>query len=334
MSKTDRTKYERIDLNLFRVFDAVMTHRSVAGASQELGVTASAVSHALSRLRKLLDDELFVPSPDGMFPTPRAAGFAPNIRDALASISGALNSRPFDAIKAVRTFGIAASDFSAGLIVPRLLRRILARAPSASLQIVPLGRLDIVRQLDEGRLDVVLGWFDSLPERVRRRTLLQEQEAMVVRAGHPLAGQPVTRPKLFAYPHVVVDFTGTEGQAEDGFFNDRGLLRRVWIERLLVETSGKGRRLVGRVAATVPTYGLVAPIVNATDMIATLPERLARESVKRDRLVMLDLPYTPLSVAVEMVWHERVESDAGARWLLDQVIEAGDEAQNAGQTEC
>ena len=237
MSKTERTKYERVDLNLFRVFDAVMTHRSVAGATQELGVTASAVSHALNRLRKLLGDELFVPNPDGMFPTPRAAELAPTIRDGLANIVSALNARPFEPAKAVRTFGIAASDFPAGIIVPRLLRRILAHAPSASLRVVPLGRLDIVRQLDEGRLDVVLGWFDALPDRVKRQTLLQEQEAMVVRAGHPLIGQPITRPKLFAYPHVVVEFTGTEEQADDGFLSDRGVLRRIWIERLLVEPS-------------------------------------------------------------------------------------------------
>ena len=322
--------YKRVDLNLFRVFDAIMTHRSVAGASRELDVTPSAVSHALARLRKLLDDDVFVPGADGMLPTPRAAELAPTVRNGLGSIARALESCPFDPATAVRTFGVAASDLTATTVLPLVMARMLTLAPNTSLRISPLGRMDIVQQLDDGRLDLVLGWFDALPSRMRRQTLMLEQEAMVVRSRHPLTQEKVTRQRLFAFPHIVVEFTGSEDQATDGFLDDRGLVRRTWIERLLVETGGKGKPLVGRVAATTPNYGSVVPMLEATDMIATLPRRLAVRAVERDGLSMLDLPYPPLSVAVDMVWHERAETNPGLRWLIGLVELAGKAAEASG----
>lgn len=322
-------RYERVDLNLFRVFDAIMSHRSVAGASRELGVTPSAVSHALTRLRKLLDDDLFLPSTDGMLPTPRAIELAPSIRDGLGSIARVLDARPFDPAKIVRAFGIAASHLPATVILPPLLARLLSQAPNASVRVFPMGRRDTVQQLDDGRLDLIIGWFETLPPRMRRQTLMWEQEAMVVRAGHPLTLQKVTRQRLFAFPHVVVEFTGSEDHANDGFIDERGVMRRIWIERLLVEASESGRRLVGRVAATVPDFAAIAPMLAVTDLIATLPARLARRTVERDGLVMLDLPYQPLSVAIEMVWHERSDSNPVVRWLLDQVAIAADQVQAA-----
>ena len=319
--------YKRVDLNLFRVFDAIMTHKSVAGASRELDVTPSAVSHALARLRKLLNDDLFVLSSDGMSPTPRAVQLAPSIRDGLGNIARVLDSTPFDPATAVRIFGIAASDLTATTVLPFVMARMLKLAPNTSIRIQPLGRMDVVQQLDDGRLDLVMGWFDALPSRMRRQALMWEQEAMVVRSQHPLTIGKVTRQKLLAYPHIVVEFTGSEDQATDGFLDDRGLFRRTWIERLLVETSGEGKLLVGRVAVTTPNYGSIIPMLEATDMIATLPRRLALRAVKRDGLCMLELPYPPLSVAVEMVWHERAEANSGLRWLIDLVQLAGKEAE-------
>ena len=309
---------ERLDLNLFRVFDMIMVHRSVAAASRELGVTASAVSHALTRLRKLLDDEVFVAGPNGMIPTQRAIELAPGIREGLGSLVRALDARPFNPAQMLRTFGVACSDLPGSTILPVVMTRLLSLAPNASLKVFPIGRTDVVESLDDGRIDLVVGWFDKLPDRCRRQTLMREQEAMVVRAGHPLTRQKVTRQKLFAFPHTVVEFTGSKAEVGDGFVDERGVVRRTWIERLLIETSGRSRHVVGRVALTLPSYGSVAAVVEATDMIATLPRRLAKRSVERDGLVMLDLPYSPLSVAVEAVWHERSDKSRSLCWLIEQ----------------
>ena len=320
---------ERLDLNLFRVFDTIMVHRSVAAASRELGVTASAVRHALTRLRKLLDDEVFVAGPNGMVPTQKAIELAPGIREGLGSLVRALDARPFAPAQMVRTFGVAASDLPGITILPGVMTRLLSSAPNASLKVFPMGRMDIVESLDDGRIDLVVGWFDTLPDRLRRQTLMRDREAMVVRAGHPLTQQKVTRQRLFAFPHTVVEFTGSKADVGDGFIDERGVVRRTWIERLLVETSGRGRHVVGRVTLTLPSYGSVAAIVEATDMIATLPLRLARRSVARDGLVMLDLPYPPLSVAVEAVWHERSDSNPGLCWLVEQFKAAAAQVEAA-----
>ena len=308
-----------VDLNLFRVFDMIMIHRSVVATGRELGVTASAVSHALTRLRRLLDDDLFISSAEGMVPTQRAIELHPGIRDGLGSITQALDARPFDPGQLFRAFGIAGSGWPGSILLPQIMARLLTLAPHANLRLFPLGRTDVVENLDDSRIDLVIGWFNKLPDRLRRQVLMHDQEAMVARAGHPLTGQKVTRQKLFGYPHAVIEFTGSKTDVGDGFLDDRGAERRTWIERLLIETRGKSRHLVGRVALTLPDYTAMVPVLLATDMIATLPLRLARRARDRDALVILDLPYAPLSVPVEMVWHERADDNPASRWLREMI---------------
>ena len=311
-----------IDLNLFRVFEAVMQHRSVSGAARELGVTASAVSHALSRLRQALDDELFVAGDAGMEPTRRALELAPSVTDGLERIASAVASKPFNPSRTPRTFRIAAADYSAVAILPHFVGRIARTAPQINLRVFPFSRLDVVRQLDEGRIDLLLGWFSELPDRLRRATILVEREAIVARVGHSLAQGVVTIERLLAFPHIVVELTGSEDQAVDGFLDDRGVTRRVWIERLLIEMGNGDQSLVGRVAVTVPYFAAVPPMLRVTDMVATLPRRLALRAAQLGELVVLDLPYAPLDVTFEAVWHQRADRDAGLAWLIRELVGA------------
>jgi len=118
---------------------------------------------------------------------------------------------------------------------------------------------------------------------------------------------------------VVVELTGGEEQAGDGFLNERGVSRRIWIERLLMEMSDPDQGLIGRVAISVPHYATVPALLHGTDMVATLPRRFAGE---HPSLVVLDLPYEPLLVDVEAIWHQRADGDAGVRWLIGAVADA------------
>jgi DNA-binding transcriptional LysR family regulator len=313
---------KKLDLNLFKVFQAVLHHRSVSAAARELGVTASAVSHALARLRQAIGDDLFVSSETGMEPTPRARELAPGVQQGLERISLAISAKPFVAAETMRTFRIAATDNVAITMLPQLVQRTAKLAPNLNLSIFPFSRLDVIRELDEGRLDFVIGWFRDLPDRMRRATIAVENEAIVVRAGHPLTQGPVTKARLFAFPHIVVELTGSEAEANDGFLDDRGVFRRVWIERLLIEMGDDDHSLIGRVAVSVPHYGAVAPMLLVSDMVATLPRRLASAAAAQGTVVLLDLPYEPLAVPVEAVWHERSDGDPGIQWLIDQLIQA------------
>ena len=312
----------RIDLNLFRVFEAVMEHRTIAGAGRELNVTASAVSHALSRLRQALSDDLFVPGKDGMEPTQRARELAPAIRDGLSRIEAAIGEEPFVPAESVRTFRIATSDYGAVTILAPMVSSVANAAPQIELKVFPVGRMDAVRRLDEGRIDVLIGWFEGLPEHIRRTTIFVEKEAIVVRPGHPLTQGPITTARLFSYPYVVVELTGTEDLSTEGFLDDRGVWRRVWIDRLLIETSAENAGHVAHVAVSVPHYAAVPYMLRTTDMVATLPLSLARDAERQGSLVIVDLPYEPLSVPVEAIWHQRNDADPGLRWLVGELIAA------------
>jgi DNA-binding transcriptional LysR family regulator len=311
---------ERIDLNLFRVFEAILHERSVAGAARVLGVTPSAVSHALSRLRRALGDELFLQGEGGMEPNARALELAPSVRGGLTLLEDALASRPFVAEESARTFRISASDYGTAAILAGLIERLGGANPMLQLRIFPYSRVDVIRHLDEGRLDLVIGWFGELPPRMRRTHLLVEKEAVVVRPGHPLTEGPVALERLLEFQYVVVEATGTEDQPSDGFIDERGVWRRVWIDRLLLENSAKDKDVVGHVAVSLPHYAAVPEILAATDMVATLPERLARRAMDNGTLVILDLPYEPLNVDVEAVWHQRAERDSGVQWLLKELV--------------
>ena len=215
-------RYRNTDLNLFALFEALLKHRSVAAASGQLGVTPSAASHGLARLRRLLNDELFVRGPDGFQLTPKASELAPTVAQGLAMLSSALEKRGFDPAETIRVFVIAATDYTTGLVLPRLVPKLIKEAPGAHLRVFPVGRTDLVQHLDDGRVDLVLGWFDVLPDRIIRRTLLLEDETVVVRAGHPLLKGKLTRERILRYPHVVVELTGTEHTARNGFFRRQG----------------------------------------------------------------------------------------------------------------
>jgi DNA-binding transcriptional LysR family regulator len=312
----------RIDLNLFRVFDAVMQHRSVGKAGQALSVTSSAISHALSRLRQTIGDELFISNGSSMQPTPRALELASDIREGLENFQLALTTKPFAPKEAVRTFCIAASDQVSLLILPPLVKRLTTNAPNVDLRVFPLNRLDVIRQLQSDQVDLVIGWFSGLPEGMRRSTLYQEQEAIVVRAGHPLTHGKVTKERLFEFPHVVVEMTGTEEHERDGFMNEQGVARRVWIERALLEFQDERINLVGRIAVCVPHFAAVVPLLQVTDMVATLPRRLALLAKTQTPLVLLDLPYLPITVNVEMVWHQRADRNMGVQWLIKELASA------------
>jgi DNA-binding transcriptional LysR family regulator len=308
-----------VDLNLFRVFDALMLHRSVREASRLLSVSPSAVSHALNRLRETIGDQLFIPGESGMEPTRRALELAARVREGLESFALALTAKPFVPMEAVRTFRIAASDNTSVIILPLLVKRLVKSAPQVDLRVFPLNRLDVVRQLKRGEIDLVIGWFGELPDGMLRATLFREEEAVVVRTGHPLTQEKVTKEKLFEYSHVVVELTGTEEHQADGFMHDKGVAHRVWIERALLEFQGENIDLVGRAAVCVPHFAAVPPLLQATDLVATLPRRLALWAARHFSLVLLDLPYTPKTVDIEMVCDQSADRDSGLRWLIGEL---------------
>ncbi len=313
-------RLSQLDLNLLNVFDAVMRHRRVTEAAEALALSPSAVSHALSRLRRVLNDELFVRDDEGMTPTPRALELASDVRHGLALLERALDTGPFQPGQSARTFRIAAGDYASAFLLPPLVQRLGRVAPHVNLRVVPVNRTDIGRMLNTGAVDLVIGWFDALPQELCRRVVLREDGGLVVSAGHPLAEGPLTLERIYAFPHLVVDLTGEEELSRDGFYEDRGLVRRVWMDRVVLQSRAQPGD-AARVALRLPHFMAVPHFLRGSDLVATLPGRLARWATADGSLIFLGPVLSPETVDIEAVWHSRAETDQGLAWLVGTLVE-------------
>src|SRR5919201_2196930 len=188
---------QAIDLNLLRVFDAVLQERSVTAAAGRLGLTQPAVSNALSRLRKLLGDALFVRTPAGMDATPFARGVAEPVRQALALLDSALAHGPgFEPATATRAFRFYMSDLGQIEFLPPLVERVQKAAPGVRLEAVGLDTEDISDALAAGALDLAMGFLPGLGPPVQRQALFRDPYLCLMRADHPSIGDRLTK-KLF-----------------------------------------------------------------------------------------------------------------------------------------
>jgi DNA-binding transcriptional LysR family regulator len=204
LSKT-APKLGALDLNLLLVFDAIVRDRSVTRAGHRLGLSQPAMSHALTRLRHMLTDELFVRSPNGMVPTPRAEELATPIRIALDGLQQSLEPVQFEPTKATTTFRIAVDNYAAIVLVAPIAAHIAGIAPGVKLDFRPSGTLDVLDLLDRSELHLAMGPAGAQGERFSHRRLLQDQFVVVHRKGHPAAkAQEFSTEKLTTLPQLEI----------------------------------------------------------------------------------------------------------------------------------
>lgn len=304
MHDTHDVNLAGIDLNLLVVLDALLGERHVTRAAARVGLTQSAASHALARLRTLLDDPILVRGPGGqLVATERALAIAPRLRRSLDDLAIALRGEPgFDPATARRTFRIATVDYTELILLPTLIERLTRDAPGIDLWVVP-PHDDPAPALAAGEIDAAIGvWTDRpWPAGTYRKRLFDDNFRCVVRAGHPAAKQRLTLARFCELSHLLVAPRGTRGS----FVDDA-------LERL-----GRTRR----VAVAVPHF-LVAPhVIASSDLIVTLAARVAAAVAERFDLALLPPPVELASFTTSLVWHERGHHDAGQRWLRDQLVE-------------
>jgi DNA-binding transcriptional LysR family regulator len=295
-------KWGAIDLNLLVVFDAVMQERSVTRAGSRLGLSQLAMSHALTRLRHTLKDELFVRSPKGMVPTPRAEGLALPVRAALEGLQHSLEPTGFDPLSATRTFSVAVDNYAAVVLVGPIAVRITKSAPQLSLAFRPSGTLNLLELLDGGALDLAIGTFGKQGERFSTQPLLQDGFVAVLRKGHPAMGKRALSIETFAaLPHLEIS---SAHHATD--FIDEALARK---------------KLKRRIALRAPFLSAVGILVTS-DMVSILPRRIAEELVRNRPLVMHPLSPASPSIETAMLWPRRLADQPAHRWLRDMVCQA------------
>jgi len=289
-----------LDLNLLRVFDAVLHDRTVTAAAVRLRLTQPAVSNALGRLRQLLGDPLFVRTASGMEATPFARGVADPVRQALALIENALAHGPgFEPATAARAFRFYMSDLGQVEFLPPLVERVQRLAPGVRLEAVAVDIEDIGDALASGALDIVVGFLPGLGPPIARRALFRDPYVCLMRADHPI--ERLTRKKFLEASHALVTY--------------RAGGHRVIEEAL--ERAGVARRI----ALRVPHFTVMPMVLERTDLILTLPARVARVYERRGRFKSLPPPVPIPAAEVAVHWHERFDGDPGNRWLRQQVVE-------------
>ncbi len=291
--------WRAFDLNLLIVFEALMQDGSVTRAGKRLGMSQPAMSHALNRLRYLLKDQLFIRTPKGMVPTPRAEQLALPLRHALAEMQRALEPETFVAAQANRRFAIATNNYAAIVMAAPLVAAVSAAAPLVQLDLRPSGTLDVFDLLDHGDLDLAIGTFDNVGERFGSAALLEDRFVAVMRRGHPAGRGTLSAAAFGALRHVAISSSG-----DDTGFIDRSLATR-----------GTKRRIALRLP-----YLSAGPVLAKSDMVATLSRRVAEALVRGAALQLRELPFTSPSVRTSLLWHRRFDGYPAHRWLRDLVV--------------
>jgi len=294
------------DLNLLVIFRAIMSRGSIAGAAEEVGLSPSAVSHALARLRVMLNDELFFRTAEGVSPTDRARELNADIESGLGFISTAISRQhQFVPAEAERVFTMQVADYVSGFLLPRLAQRLQTEAPRVSIEILPFSvssesvwdRVDMQVRLTPGRLK---------PEVVRSRRLLADEIVVLMRPGHPCANEPMTAELYAAQPHVKLSQSATGTTVIDDVLAARGLKRHM--------------------AMTVANWFEIPDIVSNSDLIAIAPRRLLRLDARVAVLKAAPLPLEEVVFSFDLCWDLRTEREPGQKWLRTVVSEIFQEA--------
>ncbi len=299
--------FAAFDLNLLRVFDAMMLELSTVRAGERIGLSQPAVSSALSRLRHALGDELFVRDGNRMLPTARAVELQAAVREALARVEDALSAgAAFDPANSAQSFMMVGSDYFSTLLMPQLAARLSPLAPSATFQMIDAPSSGAFALLGEGRADLVVDRKLETPEWIASRRLFHSWLVCVARRGHPLLAKAGVAPGaqipldvFCAAPHVLRSADGAKAGTIEPALAQLGLQRRI--------------------VMTVPHFQAVALAVADSDLVGSLPVRFARLVAGQLGLDMFMPPFESPSMEVTMYWHRRMDRDAASVWLRGHV---------------
>ncbi|MES2946517.1 MAG: LysR family transcriptional regulator [Pseudomonadota bacterium] len=291
-----------IDLNLLVIFSQLLTEKKVSKVAENLGLGQPAVSNALARLRKLFGDELFLRTSSGMLPTPFASQLAESINDALGMIHGAVNARnTFDPSSSQRRFSIGMTDIGEIYFLPLLMEKLQTLAPAVSISTVRNTAINLKDAMEAGHIDLAIGLLPQLKAGFFQRRLFVQQYVCMFRKGHRLGGQAMQSADFYAADHVAIVSAGTGHNKVDEVLDSSSPQRKVKL--------------------TVPHFVAIGHILQSTDLLATVPERLAERMATPFGLQYVAHPVKLPEIAINLFWHAKYQKDPANQWLRSLVFD-------------
>lgn len=292
----------KIDLNLLVVFNQLFLDRKVSLAAEKLDLSQPAVSNALKRLRLLLGDELFLRTSRGMEPTPYAQQLAEPVGYALSTLHSALNQRSsFDPITSQRTFSLAMTDIGEIYFMPLLMDALAVQAPNVTISTVRNNAMSLREDMEAGTVDLAIGLLPNLQTGFFQRRLFQQRYVCIYRQGHPQAQAPLSVKNFSSLEHLVVVSANTGHGEVDTLLERTGIKRNIRLK--------------------VPHFTAVGHILQKTNLIATVPERLAARLVETFALETSPHPVSLPPIAINLFWHSKYHRDPANRWLRQLIFE-------------
>jgi DNA-binding transcriptional LysR family regulator len=286
-----------LDLNLLTLFDALLETKSVTLASRKIGLSQPAISYSLAKLRATFDDPLFIRIDNQMRPTPRALAMAPQIKRIIHIVQGELlNFSVFDAALSTRQYQFCMSDIGEAYFLPPLVRRIWKESPHATVRTKSLSPADLTVALEDGAVDLAVGYFPDLRKGGFYQQQLFESTFMCVASkDNPSLRAGCGMQEYREAAHVTVQFEGRSAE-----FIDRHLNRL---------------KLTRRVVLAVPHFMTLAEIIPQTELIATVPKEVALQLAKSQQIAMHELPFVAPRFSLKQFWHKRNHEDPANQWL-------------------
>ena len=289
-------RLNKVDLNLFVVFDAIYMQGNLTRAAEVLCITQPAVSNALARLRLTYDDALFVRTGKGMVPTPLSENIISSIQSALQLLSTSLQeSQNFEPFESEKTFRLSMNDMAEAMIMPKLLSQLQKQAPKAGIECCYVPRDEIERELAAGSLDIALDAPFVAVGQMQTQALLKQRYACAVRKDHPKIGDAISLDEYLALDHLQVS-SRRKGRG----YEDIGLNRL-----------GRQRKVKMR----VQHYQVAPLLVAQTDMALTVPISMAQNY----DLKILELPYSLPALDWNIYWHKSADQDQANLWLRNLI---------------
>lgn len=292
---------KNIDLRLLAIVSELHKTRSVSEAAEHLGLSQSAVSMSLAKLRKHFNDPIFVRTSTGMEPTPHAADLIQLLKRAEEMLQTALGHHVvFDPLTSDRVFHIYSTDIAQVTLMPKLLHRLKEVGPSVRVDLRRISETT-PRFLESGAADVAVGFIHPMGAGFCQQSLFKEKFVCAVRRNHPRVRNTLTLEQFQAESHLAIGTSGTGHSIVEKTLESKGIQRNIGL--------------------TVPSFLGIVSILTSTDYLAILPGQLAAHFAGPGNIQVFGLPFHLPSYVIMQHWHERYTHDPAVRWLRGLIAE-------------